>query len=89
MDAAQIMDPVLPKPSSLACFAKSLDKLRGWRGVVNDGDGRKHQRAVGQPDQGQINIGSATKTPAECERLVQGSAEQVLDRLEGGLMSPA
>jgi hypothetical protein len=32
---------------------------------------------------------SATKTPAECERLVQGSAEQVLDRVESGLMSPA
>jgi hypothetical protein len=32
---------------------------------------------------------SATKTPAECERLIQGSAETVLDRVESDLMSPA
>jgi hypothetical protein len=27
---------------------------------------------------------SATKAPAECERLVQGSAEQVLERVQNG-----
>ena len=37
MDSAQIMEPGLGKAEQLGLLpAKSLEKLRGWRGVLND-----------------------------------------------------